>query len=460
MRVPHSSSVICADDMWDWKNGEGLRLALVWLPRAIIKPQPPCETRPVPPPTKPIEPINPIKVAYVLSHPIQYQSPLLRRIAAEPWIDLTVLYTSDFSVRGYVDTGFGIAMTWDVPLLDGYNYKYLPRLRDADDVYLFAPLNFATPLGWAREFRRGGYDVVWVHGYATANAMLAMVGAKLAGLPVLNRMESTLIDRARTGMKLRVKAAVLRRLAHLVDAVLPIGSLNAAYWRHYLPKTPEFLMPYAVDNAYFAARTQAAAAGREAFRAELGLQPGRPVILFASKLVERKRCIDLLEAYVRLSPDGHAEPQPYLLIAGDGELRAGLEARATELNWESIRFLGFQNQTQLPRLFDLCDVFCLPSVHEPWGLIVNEAMAAGRAVVVCEEVGSAPDLVQDGVTGLLHKAGDIDGLAAALRRLTTEPGLAAKMGAAGQQRIQSWGYEQDLAGLKAAVAHVMGRELA
>jgi len=63
----------------------------------------------------------------VLSHPIQYQSPLLRRIAREPGLDLTVLYTSDFSVRGYKDTGFGIEMKWDVPLLDGYKYKYLPR---------------------------------------------------------------------------------------------------------------------------------------------------------------------------------------------------------------------------------------------------------------------------------------------------------------------------------------------
>lgn len=404
---------------------------------------------------------NPIKLAYVLSHPIQYQSPLLRRIAAEPGIDLTVLYTSDFSVRGYTDTGFGIKMTWDVPLLEGYKHKYLPRLRDADDVYVWKPLNY----GFAREFRRGGYDVIWVHGYATANAMLAMLAAKRLRLPVLQRMESTLIDRKRGGAKLRVKTAVLARLKHLVDAVLPIGTLNAEYWRQYLPETPQFLMPYAVDNEYFAAKTRAAAAGREDFRAELGLQPGRNVILFAGKLIERKRCGDLLEAYIRLaaepsgrSPGKSAEPQPYLLIAGDGELRAGLEARAKQLNWESVRFLGFQNQTQLPRLFDLCDVFCLPSVHEPWGLIVNEAMAAGRAVVASDQVGAAPDLVRDGETGFVFPAGDIDALAAALRKLTTEPGLAARMGAAGQQRMQSWDYEADVRGLAAALEYVLHRQ--
>jgi glycosyltransferase involved in cell wall biosynthesis len=400
----------------------------------------------------------PIKFAYVLSHPIQYQSPLLRRIAREPGLDLTVLYTSDFSVRGYKDTGFGIEMKWDVPLLDGYKYKYLPRLRDADDVYVTAPLNY----GFVREFRRGGYEAIWVHGYATLNAGLAMASARLLGKPVLQRMESTLIDRARSGAKLQAKRAVLAGIEKFVDAVLPIGTLNAEYWKHYLPDTPQFLMPYAVDNAWFAAKTQAAAPEREQFRAALGLEPGRPVILFASKLVERKRCIDLVEAYRLLSPDADsvsrpAEPQPYLLIVGDGDQRGELEARALEWNWESIRFLGFQNQSELPRLFDLADVFCLPSVHEPWGLIVNEAMAAGRAVVVSDEVGCAADLVVDGETGFVHKARDVRALAEALRRVTGEPGLAARLGAAGAARIASWDYEADVRGLKAALEFVTAK---
>ena len=61
-----------------------------------------------------------VRLAYVVCHPIQYQAPLLRRIAREPDIDLTVLFGSDFSVRGYQDEGFGVEVAWDVPLLDGY----------------------------------------------------------------------------------------------------------------------------------------------------------------------------------------------------------------------------------------------------------------------------------------------------------------------------------------------------
>ncbi len=83
-----------------------------------------------------------IRLAYLVSHPIQYQAPLLRRIAQEPDIDLTVFFGSDFSVRGYKDVGFGgVGVKWDVPLVDGYKHVFLPRLRDGNDVSFATPLN-------------------------------------------------------------------------------------------------------------------------------------------------------------------------------------------------------------------------------------------------------------------------------------------------------------------------------
>src|ERR1700733_8794719 len=82
-----------------------------------------------------------VRLAYLVGHPIQYQAPLLRRIAQEPDIDLTVLFGSDFSVRGYRDAGFGVGVKWDVPLLDGYRHEFLPKLRDAEDVGVAKPLN-------------------------------------------------------------------------------------------------------------------------------------------------------------------------------------------------------------------------------------------------------------------------------------------------------------------------------
>jgi len=191
-------------------------------------------------------------------------------------------------------------------------------------------------------------------------------------------------------------------------------------------------------------------------RRALGLTPGRPVILFASKFQPRKHAGDLLEAYLTLSPDGRQEPVPYLLFVGDGEERPTLEQKARETGWSSIRFLGFKNQTDLPPLFDLCDVFVLPSEAEQWGLIVNEVMNAARPVIVTDEVGAAPDLVRDGENGYIVPVGDIEALARRLRGITGDPAQARRMGERSLEIIQGWGFPEDVAGLCLALEATVG----
>jgi glycosyltransferase involved in cell wall biosynthesis len=217
-------------------------------------------------------------------------------------------------------------------------------------------------------------------------------------------------------------------------------------------------MPYAVDNEFFRTAVERARPRREALRAELGLNPGRAVILFASKMQPHKRAGDLLEAYARLSPDGVAEPAPYLVFAGDGEERARLESRARALRWDSIRFIGFRNQSELPAMYDLCDVFVLPSEREPWGLVVNEAMNAGKPVIVSDCVGAGPDLVEDGVNGFVYPARDVAALADRLRRLIEHPEHRAAMGARSLERVARLNFSADREGLLAALDSIVGKK--
>lgn len=395
-------------------------------------------------------------MAYLVSHPIQYQAPLLRRIAKEPDIDLTVFFGSDFSVKGYKDAGFGgVGVKWDVPLLEGYHHEFLPVLRDNARVTPTTPMNY----GIARRLRgdqdRPAFDVLWVHGYASVNALHGITAANALGISVLIRAESWLGDRERSGAKLAAKKLFFRTLSQMIDGVMPIGTLNSEYWRYYLGEDfPLFLMPYAVDNEYFQQRSAEAIPRREELRRELNLSPDRPVILFASKLQSRKRTDDLLEAYKRLSPAPGVEPHPYLVIVGDGDQRQSLERAAQETGLGSIRFCGFRNQSELPRFFDLATVFVLPSRHEPWGLIVNEVMNAGRAVIVSDEVGCQSDLITDGVEGAIFPAGNVEALADALRRTLATPETAAEMGRRGLERISKWGYEEDVRGLRRALSAV------
>lgn len=399
-----------------------------------------------------------VRLAYLVSHPIQYQAPLLRRISQEPDIDLTVFFGSDFSLRAYTDHGFGVGVQWDVPLVEGYRHEFLPVVRDNATVGPTAPINHGIFSRLRGRAGGGAFDVLWVHGYASVNALHGILAANALGIPVLVRSDSTLVDRPRSHWKLFSKNLFLKSLRCLIDGVLPVGTLNAKYWRHYLGEDfPAWTLPYAVDNAYFQQRSVEAQDGRLALQSELSLDPARPVILFASKLQERKRCIDLLEAYLQVVGSPGRAPKPYLVIVGDGEERPSLEARAAQSRVPDIRFCGFRNQSELPRFFDLATVFVLPSRHEPWGLIVNEVMNAGRPVIVSDDVGCQPDLISDGAEGFVFPAGDVSALAAALHRVLDPPGTAERMGKAALRRIEQWSFEADILGLRQAISSVTGR---
>ncbi len=394
-----------------------------------------------------------IRLAYLVTHPIQYQAPLLRRLAREPGLDLTVFFCSDFTTRKFLDPSFGRVIDWDVPLLKGYPHEFLRALGGRERVSFWRPCNY----GLGRSLKEGRFDVLWIHGYNRWFHWVAIRSAKRLGLKVLIRDEATLVSARRSIGKRLLKAGFFMGLNRLVDGFLAIGSLNREYYRHYgIPEEKIFWMPYAVDNGFFQAEARKAGARREEWRRELGLAPARPVILFLSKLEPRKRPADLLAAFIHLSRQAVLAEPPYLLFVGEGEQRQPLEELARGMGLEGVRFLGFKNQTELPAYYDLCDVFVLPSVAEPWGLVVNEAMNAGKAVIVSDQVGCGPDLVRNGENGYTFPCGDIPALAAALQGVLADPVHCRRLGQKSREIISQWGFEEDLRGLKNALAHLTG----
>src|SRR5262249_45930898 len=147
----------------------------------------------------------------------------------------------------------------------------------------------------------------------------------------------------------------------------------------------------------------------------------KPSVLYAAKFTRRKRPLDLLESIRRLRMENKYSFT--VVMAGSGELEGELHAFCAAHSLDNVVFTGFINQMQLPSLYGVCDIFVLPSEHEPWGLAVNEAMCAGLPVVACREVGCAPDLVEDGVNGFTFEAGDIEGLTRALQLLIEDEPL-------------------------------------
>jgi glycosyltransferase involved in cell wall biosynthesis len=213
----------------------------------------------------------------------------------------------------------------------------------------------------------------------------------------------------------------------------------------------QFAMPYAVDNAFFQTHSHRASLRRNEFRRELGLLLGRPVILFAAKFTSGKAPHDLLAAWLALQAQWSDMQLPYLLFVGDGPLRSQLEVQAGAHAGKGVRFVGFRNQTELPAFYDLCDVFVLPSHFEPWGLVVNELMNAGKPIIVSDRVGAAPDLVANGVNGFIYPAGDVAALVLRLKHVLESPDKREEMGRKSLERINTWDFETDRKGLLGAL---------
>jgi glycosyltransferase involved in cell wall biosynthesis len=372
-----------------------------------------------------------IRIAHLVSHPIQYFAPLYRELASRPEVDLTVLFYSDATVREFHDAGVGRAVEWDVPLLGGYKHRFLPS---AARTPIAGP--FLRRPNWdvVREVAFGRYDVLWVHGYAHLTTWLAVAAARVRGMRVLIRDEQTLLH-GRPAHKRALKAAALRAL-YSQSSALYIGEQNRRYFAHYGMR-PERMWParYCVDNERLQRRADELRPHRDAIRARFGITDDAPVVLFAGKLIEKKQPLLLIDAFARARRDHDA----WLLIAGDGPLRAECEALVARLRVPNVIFAGFLNQTELPDAYAAADMFVLPSkLHETWGLVVNEAMNFGLPVVVSDKVGCAADLVHPGRNGVIVPHDDAGALAHAIGTLLADPSLRQFFGAESRRIIDAY----------------------
>ncbi len=404
-------------------------------------------------------PVPPFRVAYLVSHPIQYQVPLLQRLAAHPEISLHVYYMDDQGARLSPDAEFGVPVQWDLPLLDGYAWSLLHNISPWPEADHF--LRFIHPDIVAVLHRRR-YDALIVHGYNHATEWLAFLGAWLSRTPVLLRGESNLRQeftrRARRPLWITIAkrfllGAVLRRM----QGALAIGTLNREFYRAYgVPDTRIFSVPYAVDNDRFQAEANALVSSRTAFRNARGWPPDLPIILYVGKLIARKRPQDLLEAYARVAADLPVA----LVFLGEGNERRRLEVEAIRRGLAHVFITGFVNQGEISRYYAAADLLVLPSSHEPWGLVLNEGMCFGLPVVASDAVGAAPDLVHPGENGFVYPVGDVEALAGALRTLLEDPARRARMGVRSREIVAAYSYDADVRGILEALRRVTSGQAA
>lgn len=390
------------------------------------------------------------RLAVINSHPIQYSAPLYRLLANEPDIDLTVYFYSPMGAEEYVDAEFGKAIKWDTPLLEGYRHHFLPNLRRSNDVRGTTSMINPRIVG---EILRNRYDAVWMHGYMFVSDWLALAASCFSGTPILYRSEASLYYDAnvRRPLLLRiVKPRLLRFLFRRVARFLAIGTLNREFYiAHGARPEKVFHVPYTVDNDHFAQKTSEYQRQRDRIRAEMGLKPEDVTFLFAAKMTPQKAPLELLRAYQKLAEI----PNKALIMAGDGKLRAEAEDYAARNGLSNVHFVGFANQSELPKYYGISDVFVRPDglYKGDWGLTVNEAMVAGLAVIATDSIGASVDLVKSGENGILARFNDVDDLALAMKRLALDPKACREMGRRSSEIISNWSYRQCVEGVRAAL---------
>ena len=383
----------------------------------------------------------PYRLAIVASHVIQYQDPLFRLIAADPEIDLTVFYCSRHGIDRFLDADMATTLSWDIDLL-GYPHRFLWNAsRDLNRGY--ARLINA---GVVPALVRGHYDaVIFMTGWGTVTALLGMLTCRLVRIPFFVYGDSS-FPPPEDSARARIRAGLLRMLFAVTTGFMTSGVLNAAYYRHYGADPRRFfLLPWAIDNERFARESALRPDERAALRAHYGIAPDAVVFLFSAKLVERKDPFALLKAHERMRHRHRAA----VVFMGDGALREPLERYAREHNLGGAHFIGFVNQTAIPKHYAMADVFVLPSTYEPRGAVINEAMACGLPVVVTDRCGSIGDIVLDGDNAFIYPAGDAGALAAIMDRLVDDAALRARMGRRSREIIAGWDFARGVAGIKA-----------
>ena len=384
-----------------------------------------------------------IRLAAVAASPVFYQTPLYRRLATDPRVDLTVLYGSTAGLRPYDDAGFGgRTVVWDDDLLAGYRSTFA---RAADRNELFGGFFALRDFDLFRRILRLDYDVVWVHGFAYLTLWLVMIAAWLRRTPVLLREEQTLVRR-RSWMRRSIRAPILRVFFRLVSGLF-IGTNNRRHFEHYgMAAGRLFYAPYCVDNEALGAEAQRLGPQKPRLREDFGIAEDCPVILLVAKLVERKQPQMLLEAFREVRNRRRCA----LLFVGEGGLEEDLRRRVQDEEIPDVHFAGFLNRSEIARAYAVADVFVLPSLDEPWGIVVNEAMNFSLPIVASDAVGCAADLVCDGVNGFTVPSDDAGALASAIDRLVADPALRRRFGERSRTLVQAFNYERASEGIVSA----------
>jgi len=360
-----------------------------------------------------------VRLAVLITHPVQYAKPVFQALQACAGLELLVVFGCDHGLRPSLDSDFGVSFAWDSAPAAGFPHRFASRLPLQALSGRFSALPVALrAVSLIHAFRP---DAVLVFAYSPVFITAATLLLWLRGHRLLLRAEATDRALARSPRRQWLKDWVLRRWYGMFSHCFPIGSDSDDHFgRLGVSAERRTLVRYAVDVDFFQHQVAHWLPQRAALRQSASIPEEAVALLWSGKISSVKNPLLLVDALAALTPAERS--RCWLLIVGEGSLRQRFVAAIEPLLPGRWLFAGFVNQQELGRWYAMADALVFPSRQgETWGLVVNEALQFGLAVLVSDHAGSARDLVAGPWPpppgSCVFPSGDAGALAAAIRDL-------------------------------------------
>lgn len=360
-------------------------------------------------------------IAIVVSHPIQHWTPVYKHLADSDNVRLKVFFVAENGAYDYFDAQFNRTVKWDVPLVEGYDHKFLIPGNVIDD-YGFRTVDFSEINSELEEFSP---DLVWINGYA-ALINWRIVFNRIRNYKIVFTSDSNLDDKRSSFTKL-VKHVVVSWFFKRCDFFLSCGPRNREYLEHYGVRSSDIVdSNYPINNAYFnSQRIKIAPDQIDVLKDSLGIASDHKVLLFSGKLIEHKRAQDAIEAMTFLK-----DLKVSLLVMGSGSQESRLRDKVQSLGLDNrVKFLGFVNQGELVQYFLLSDLLVFPSSKEPFGAIASEVLQFGLPIVASKNIGAVGASIIPGKNSLIYECGDVEQLAQRIRDIVLDDNLYEELSA-------------------------------
>ena len=355
-----------------------------------------------------------MQVLMIYIEPAPYIMDLVRLIREHnPDVKLQVLYISG-----------AVSQQWDSCLDDG--------------VSTLLPENKWFAIGQIFSMIYGGtFDILHLAGWGHPLLFLSLIWGRLMRTSVCIESDTQLPYEIPAWKKI-VKRFTYPWLFKLPNKFLPGGSIQKHFLQHYgVAESRIIKAQMTVDVTDIRQRVAVMQKTRDEMRAEMGYSEKGVIFIFVGRLEEFKGISFLLKAFMGLQQTCVSRPK--LLVVGDGSCKKAVEKAEGES--EHINYLGRLDYYGVIRSLAVADVAVIPSTFEPWGLVVNEAMAAGLPVIVSDRVGCVDDLVKDGLTGLVVPAKSVEALEKAMQFVLEDEDKRKEMGLNGRKLISRWTLE-------------------